>query len=134
MQILWLKHILRFPTLNFWNDNSSYNKAYVKHVPRQVQFQFFFKFRTMTIPIIVIIYIFTYFFSLHYFNYSTCYYSMVLCDPKKRAPTRQSPFWRQNKDYVGRAIHGSSNWLYNMCKCTIIFNIIFLATAATAAV
>ena len=93
----------------------------------QDKFSFsFFKFRTMTIPIIAIIYIFTYFFSLHYFNYSTCNYCMVLCGQKKRAPRGQSPFWHQNQDYVGRAICRSSNWLYNICKCTIIFNIMHL--------
>ena len=28
--------------------------------------------------------------------------------------------WHQNKYYVGGATFWSSNWLYNICKCTII--------------
>ena len=44
----------------------------------------------------------------------------------KRVPTRQRPFWRQNKDYVGGATCWSFNWVCNICKCTIIFFTIWM--------
>ena len=46
----------------------------------------------------------------------------AFCETKEYA-------WRENKSYVAGATCWSSNWLYNICKCTIIFSIEFTSNS-----
>ena len=63
------------------------------------------------------------------YKLDTDYYVVIFCicpiakkGDNKNNRTKEHG-WPQNKDYVGGETCWSSNWLYNICKCTKIISI-----------